>query len=180
MATIVISPGYTNSGADHWQTHLESHRENVVRIEQDNWDLVERDKWINGVQRTLDSLDEAEDLILVGHSCGSISLAQWASENAQDLRVRAIVLVAPADVDSPSALADIKHQRPVPTKPLAYPTILITSDDDPFLSADRALEFARNWRVDEHSRIESGGHLATDDGYGNWPWIDSKIDELLG
>ncbi|AOM41897.1 alpha/beta hydrolase [Xenorhabdus hominickii] len=40
--TYLIVPGYTNSGPDHWQSHLERKYLNVTRVQQDNWqsDLI--------------------------------------------------------------------------------------------------------------------------------------------
>ncbi|WP_158591138.1 RBBP9/YdeN family alpha/beta hydrolase [Kocuria tytonis] len=179
MTTIVMSPGYTGSEPGHWQSVLEASRPDVVRVQQRSWEHVDRQEWIAGVQRALDTIPADERIIMVGHSCGSVALAQWAHEHPRDERVAAFVLVTPADVDRPDRRPEIAEQRPLPHGPLPYPTHLVTSDDDPFLSPSRAEELAGDWAVDRHTVVSRGGHLATDDGRGRWPWMEDLVDSLV-
>ena len=49
----VLSPGYTNSGPDHWQTHLENIYTSFERIIHDNWDFVDRERWVQEIENML-------------------------------------------------------------------------------------------------------------------------------
>jgi predicted alpha/beta hydrolase family esterase len=48
------------------------------------------------------------------------------------------LLVAPADVDSPAHPDQIRNFSPIPLLKLDYPSILITSSNDPYISVERA------------------------------------------
>ncbi|RAV32371.1 RBBP9/YdeN family alpha/beta hydrolase [Corynebacterium heidelbergense] len=178
MTTILISPGYTNSGPDHWQTLLENKFTHTFRVQQKSWDLVERQSWMEGIQAAVDRIPAQDDILMVGHSCGAVTVAQWACEMPIERRVKALILVAPADVEAPGALPAISPQAPLPSTPIPYSSLLVTSDDDPFLTSERARQFARRWQVSQHHHFESGGHFATNDGFGQWPWIDEIVGQF--
>ena len=172
---ILISPGYTNSGLDHWQTHLERSAPRASRVQQVSWDDVDHAAWVEGVQAALDNIGTSERIRVVAHSCGAVAVAQWACERPVDPRVDKLVLVAPADVDNPVHLPQIASQAPLPRQVIPYPVVLVSSDNDPHLSSSRAGELAQMWQVEAHHVIENGGHLATDDGYGRWPWMEKLL-----
>jgi predicted alpha/beta hydrolase family esterase len=169
-------PGYTGSGPDHWQSHLERDFQGFSRVVQRDWDTVDRDRWVAKLDETVRAVDG--EVFLVGHSCGSVTIAQWAASR-YDSRVTGALLVAPADVDAADTLPAIMSQRPLPTCELPLPTHLVVSDDDPFLTLERGRELARTWG----STIEvvtAAGHLATRDGYGQWDHVAPLIERLSG
>jgi predicted alpha/beta hydrolase family esterase len=43
---ILIIPGYTNSGPDHWQSRWERQLSTARRVEQANWDEPKRAEWV--------------------------------------------------------------------------------------------------------------------------------------
>src|SRR3990167_11008518 len=103
--TIIIVPGYTNSGPEHWQSIIEKKYKNIIRVEQEDWNNPVNEKWVEGLQSTIKSV--SGDIILVGHSCGSITIVQWA-EKYRNTNVIAALLVAPADVDAEHAPIEIR------------------------------------------------------------------------
>ena len=48
---IVVVPGYTNSGPDHWQTRWQRKLSTARRVEQDDWDRPVREAWIGAARR---------------------------------------------------------------------------------------------------------------------------------
>ncbi|KJY76901.1 RBBP9/YdeN family alpha/beta hydrolase [Vibrio nigripulchritudo] len=176
MTTIILVPGYTNAGPQHWQTYIERKYQNVVRVQQENWDMPERDKWVNVLEETIASIES--EVVLVGHSCGAVTIAQWSSMFSSD-KVIGALLVAPADVDSPSAIPEIHTLRPLTFKPLPFPSILVTSDNDEHLSLERAHLFAKSWGS-EIVEIPGAGHIHTNAGYGEWIAGEKLIEKLLG
>ena len=172
----VVVPGWTSSGPAHWQTRLERGYRRFVRVEQDDWDRVDRESWVAALDRTVRSV--SGPLFLVGHSCGSVTIAQWAAQHPTRGVVGAL-LVAPADVESVTAPEGIRGQAPLPTGPLPLRTHLVMSDDDPFLAPERATWLARSWGRTIES-VAGAGHFATADGYGPWPRAAALVEQLSG
>jgi uncharacterized protein len=58
---------------------------------------------------------------------------------------------------------DRSHSTPLP-----FLSVVVASRTDPYLSVERATEFAQAWGS---SLVDAGdaGHLNTDAGYGPWP-----------
>lgn len=175
-STIVIVPGYTNSGPLHWQTLLEHKFANVVRINQLDWENPVREQWIKGLNNTLEM--SHGNIILVGHSCGAVTIAQWA-EHYENNHVKGALLVAPADVDATNAISPIHVQRPLPKSTLPFPSILVSSDNDPHITLEKSKELAACWGS-EFVVIAGGGHIHTDSGFGEWPDCELLINKLSG
>lgn len=170
-------PGYTGSGAEHWQTYLEDRYDGFTRVHQDDWDDVDRDRWVARLDETVRGIDD--DVVLIGHSCGSVTVAQWAASAGWDDRVVAAVLVAPADVDAPGALEAIRAQAPLPRQKLPMKTHLVVTENDPHLALDRGMALAVEWGATLEV-VPGGGHLASADGFGEWDHIASVIEQVSG
>ncbi len=78
----------------------------------------------------------------------------------------AALLVAPADADREDFPEQIKSFAPVPRGLLPFPSIVVASSDDPYLSLDRARELAHIWGS-KFEDIGPAGHIAS--GLGDWP-----------
>ena len=62
---ILIVPGYTNSGPDHWQTRWEQKLSTARRVEQEQWSKPERDVWVD---KLIDEVNKAtKPVVLVAH-----------------------------------------------------------------------------------------------------------------
>lgn len=174
--TYLIVPGYTNSGQDHWQSFMERKYTNVTRVMQDDWDNPAREAWIEKLERTI--ADTQGDIVLLGHSCGAVTVAQWSATHSCE-RVKALILVAPADVDDDSAIREIQQQRPLPTKYLNVPSLFICSDNDLHLSLPRAQKLAALWGS-EMKIIPGAGHIHTAAGYGEWLLGEALFEDFTG
>jgi hypothetical protein len=65
----------------------------------------------------------------------------------------------------------------MPMMRLPFPSIVVASTDDPFVSLDRATAFSTAWG----SRLvvlERAGHINADSGHGPWPEGRRLLDEL--
>lgn len=174
--TIVIVPGYTNSGPKHWQTVLENKYKNIIRVEQEDWDNPVREKWIQGLDKTINAIDT--EIFLVGHSCGSIAIVQWA-EIYSSKKIIGSLLVTPADVESPTALKEISIQGPIPQSQLPFKSTIVYSTNDEHLSPARAKQFAKQWGSDL-IEMKDAGHLNTEAGFGEWLYGENLIQLLSG
>ncbi|UFT94975.1 RBBP9/YdeN family alpha/beta hydrolase [Pectobacterium carotovorum] len=174
--TYLIVPGYTNSGPEHWQSYMERKYTNVIRVIQDDWNNPCRQTWVERLDQTIKNT--TGDIVLIGHSCGAVSVAQWVESYASEKVVYA-VMVALADVDAQDALEDIRQQRPLPTKNFSITSLLICSDNDEHLSLQRAHELASAWGS-EIKVIPDAGHIHTAAGYGEWLGGEKLIEEFTG
>lgn len=169
-SAVVIVPGLGGSGPDHWQSHLAQDL-NAPRVEQANWDQPTPDAWTAGLSRTVQ--EQSQPVVLVAHSLGCILSARWCLADPQRARqaVRGVVLVAPADVDSPHHTPDaVRGFAPIPTQRLPVPAVVVASRNDPYCTFARAAHFASAWGADLLDLGEAG-HINVAAGYGRWPLV---------
>ena len=94
----IIVPGYGNSGAEHWQTCWQRRLPNSRRTQPASWDFPEHDDWIAALDREITATEGP--IILIAHSLGTITVAEWASKHPSD-RIIGALLVAIPDVQRP-------------------------------------------------------------------------------
>lgn len=164
-ADILIVPGYTNSGPDHWQSRWERKLSTARRVEQDAWSKPVLDDW---TARLADYVNAAtRPVVIVGHSLGVATAVQ-----AVPLFRKPVVgafFVAPPEVDNPAIRP--KHLMtfgPYPRDPLPFPSLVVASRNDPFGAYEAADDIAAAWGS---LMIDAGdaGHINAESGYGPWP-----------
>ena len=160
-----IIPGLGNSGAEHWQTWLESAGDNVIRIHQKEWELPSRYDWVATIEEATSNTPN-EEIVLIGHSLGCTAIAYWATEYGR--KIRGALLVAPSDVEAPQYTFDTKGFEKVPLERISFPTIVVASENDEWVSLDRARFFAEHWRS-QFINLGNAGHINVASGYGPWP-----------
>ncbi len=172
-------PGGGNSGPDHWHTHWERTDPRCERVMQSDWIDGTRQDWV----ATLDRHVRASQVptVLVAHSLGNLAVAHWAAEQADDLGpVIAGMLVAPVDVDSerldPASI--YVRFRPLPMARLPFPSTLVASSDDPWLSIERAAELAAAWGS---TFVDLGPqqHLGSECLLETWPVGRGLVEQLI-
>lgn len=177
MRPILLVPGYLNSGPGHWQTLWEGQLRNARRVEMPNWEHPHRADWVGALDQAIRRAnDEGAPPLLVGHSLGCIAIVHWAEAN--QLPVHGALLVAPTDVEAASALEALRGFAPVPRFGLPFPSRVVASTNDPYLSLARAQDFAEAW--DAHfTEIGPRGHINTAAGFGEWPRGEALLRELM-
>jgi uncharacterized protein len=163
-STILILPGWSNSGPEHWQTLWEK-QFNFIRVEQQSWENFTCEDWVDTLDRKVMTFDP-EEVILVGHSTACILVAFWAAR--YNRKVKGALLVAPSDTEAPSYPEGPTGFTPVPLNVLPFPSILVTSVDDQYVTLDRAALFAASWGSDL-ANVGKAGHINIAAGYGPWP-----------
>ncbi|KHK57965.1 alpha/beta hydrolase [Ralstonia sp. A12] len=163
--TVLILPGWQNSGPEHWQSRWERlHGDR--RVEQREWFTPKRADWVAALEAAVSAAPG--DVVLVAHSLGCVLTAHWAAASAHMARVCGALLVAPPQLgreDSPPELADF---QPVPQQRLPFPATLIFSTNDPFSDAAWSRHQAEAWGA---APIDLGarGHINAESGLGDWP-----------
>lgn len=171
---LVLVPGLHNSDSQHWQSLLEKKHPNCIRIEQENWDEPECEKWINQIHAQLTG-HAISDCILVGHSIGCVAIVQWFEKF--EIKPKGALLVAPSDAEKEGFPSYISGFTPIPMSPLPFPSIVVGSTDDHVSSVARVEEFAQSWDS-ELIMLENAGHIETKSGFGDWPLVDELIKKL--
>lgn len=176
--TILTVPGFGGSGLSHWQTLWEKSRPDTIRAELGMWNTPHRNAWVT-------KLDEAirraqAPVILAAHSLGCLAVAWWAELSPQPYGwpVAGALLVAPADVDRPGAQAEITAFAPSPRTPLPFPSILVASRDDPWITIDRAHSLAVDWGS-HFVDVGDHGHLNAASGIGLWHEGQDLLDRVI-
>jgi len=164
-ADILIVPGWTNAGPDHWQTRWQAKLSTARRVEQADWDLPDRDDWIARVAAAVEAA--ARPVILVAHSCGVPTVAH-AAARIEPGKVAGAFLVAPPSEAFTRAEPAIAAFAPYPSTPLPFPTLLVASRDDPACTFEEAEALASAWGA-TLADAGAAGHLDTASGHGPWP-----------
>lgn len=164
MTHYFIIPGLGNSGLDHWQSYFEKSGDNFKRITQQEWDAPDCADWVNTINSVLSNYD-LSTVVLIGHSLGCVTIVHWAAQFSQV--IKGALLVAPSDVETPQYTFPAKGFTPIPTQKIGFKTIVVASDNDIWVSSDRAKYFADCWGS-EFINIGKAGHINVASGYGQW------------
>ena len=166
-ATVLVVPGWQNSGPRHWQTIWEQQSPIFLRVQQKDWEFPHCQWWI---ERIAEEVQQAPaPIVFAAHSLGCVAVAHWCQHSPEAVnKIKGALLVAPADVDRKDTPKQIADFAPMPRRLLPFPTIMVVSSNDPFLAVERARELARMWgsRLVE---IGAAGHINGDSGLGDWP-----------
>ena len=179
-ATVLLVPGLGSSGPDHWQSHWERALPGARRVVQQDWEVPPRSAWTETLDRAIAAV--AGPVVLVGHSAGTMTIVHWAARARRP--IRGALLVAPTDFEArlpdlppPRAFADAGW-APIPEGRLPFPSTVVASSDDPYVSFPRARQFAERWGsrlVD----LGASGHINVEAGFGPWPEGRRLLQDLL-
>ena len=168
--SIIIVPGWRDSGPGHWQTLWAERLPQARRVVQDDWHTPTRSAWVARLEETV--LEQPGPVVIVAHSLGCITTAHMKPEVAA--RVHGALLVAPADPERRAVLSDF---APVPYAALPYRSILVASSNDPYCPIRLAGAYARAWGS-EFVRLQNAGHINVDSGHGEWPLGRALLQSL--
>ena len=161
-----IVPVLGNSGPAHWQTNYERVHPDFTRIQQREWNAPDRAEWVTTIERALAGEDLA-NVVLIAHSLGCITVAHWAATYGH--RIKGALLVAPSDVETAHYAAfPTTGFGPMPLQRLPFPSKVVTSTTDQWVTEARARQFAEAWGS-ELIVVGDAGHINADSGYGDWP-----------
>jgi predicted alpha/beta hydrolase family esterase len=173
---ILILPGLGGSGEKHWQSYWLSKYENAIMLVQDDWNKPKLKDWLAKLSNTILELDGP--VVVVAHSLAVSLFQHWVSKNDYS-NIRGALLVAPADVDSPSHTPDIiRGFSPMPLKKLPFPSIVVSSINDEYVNIDRAVYFAKQWHSD-FVNVGAKGHINAESNLGFWQEGQLILERLM-
>ena len=168
----LIIPGYLGSEEAHWQTWFENQIPEAQRVEQ-TWDRPVLEEWAYNITAALNEL--SSPAWLVAHSFGCLASILAAIESPE--KVNGLMLVAPADPERFDG-SGIKRwhghgasesiRANIPAHPLPVPSLLIASDNDPWMQSSKARLWGDCWGS-QTLTLHAAGHINTSSGFGPWP-----------
>lgn len=122
--TVLLLPGWLNSGPDHWQSRWQA-AHGYTRVAQHEWARPLRGDWIVRLEDVVLAARSDLPITLVAHSLGCLLVAAWAALSRNTHRVKCAFLAAPCDVALASLhpvlttwVPDVLNPVPEPTPPI--------------------------------------------------------------
>jgi len=165
MMRTLILPGLHNSDPEHWQSRWEARDKTMERVIQDDWETPHCADWVARLDQALERT--GPETSLVAHSAGCALVAHWAVGYQRGL-VRGALLVAPSDPETAMFPSGPTGFAPMPLVRLPFPSVVVASSNDPFVTVVRAQAFARAWGS-EFVMIGEAGHINSASSLGDWP-----------
>lgn len=175
LSPVLILPGLYDSGPEHWQTLWMAGRPGFRRVEQKDWETPRCADWVAALDAAV--VETGSRALLVAHSAACALVAHWSASHRR--QVRGALLVGPSDTEASSYPAGPKGFAPMPLVRLPFPSTVVASTDDPYVSMERAALFARSWGS-RLVTIGAAGHINTASGLGDWPRGLELLQELAG
>lgn len=164
-ADILIVPGYTNSGPDHWQSRWQARLSTARRVQQQAWAKPVREDWTARLAEYVNA--SQKPVVVIAHSLGVATLVQALPQCKKP--IAGAFLVAPPEVANPGIRPrHLMTFGPYPRDPLPFPSIVVASRNDPFGSYAQAEDIAHSWGS---QLVDAGaaGHINPESGHGPWP-----------
>ncbi len=174
--TVLILPGWQNSGPEHWQSRWEAPH-GFRRVQQHDWMQPLRGDWMAQLEEAVLAAPSGP-IVLAAHSLGCLLTAAWAQHSRNTHRVVGALLVAPGDAEREEFRAPLKSWSPIVLQGLPFASTLLGSHDDPYCTFARAQYLASAWGstfVDYGSK----GHINADSGLGDWPEGLALLHQLM-
>ena len=179
---VILVPGFQGSGPGHWQSLWGASVKGALRVEMPNWEFPRRPEWVEALDEVIGAAwqETKTPAVLVGHSLGCLAIAHWAADSFFAARwpVKAALLVVPADVEREESPGVFHSFAPIPRGRLPFPSRVVASTDDAFLSLERAQGFAASWGS-QFTDVGKCGHLNTASGFGEWPRGEALLQDLM-
>ncbi|QNA89613.1 alpha/beta hydrolase [Massilia sp. Dwa41.01b] len=172
---VLILSGLWNSGPQHWQSHWEARHPAWRRVQHRDWNAPRQEEWVAELDAVVATCSGAP--VLVGHSLGCMLAVQWA-QSGSPLRAAGAFPVAPSDVEAASYPIDANGFTPIPMARLPFPSIVVASTNDEYVTRERARAFADAWGS-RYLEIGDAGHVNADSGYGDWPEGERMLQDFL-
>lgn len=159
-ARLLIIPGLDDSPPDHWQSWLQSHHRDAVRVVQHDWRTPDLERWAARIGSTLARCGGSR-WIAVAHSFGVLALARYLA-TAPDADIVASLLVAPADPDK-FGVGDLLPARALPSTPT-----MVLSHSDPWMGPVAGRRLAARWACHVVD-LGDAGHINVGSGHRTLP-----------
>jgi predicted alpha/beta hydrolase family esterase len=167
---VLILHGWGGSDFPHWQSwlvgELAKDYGQVAFPLLDNPHFPSKNRWMKQVKALL--ADFRPDTVI----CHSMANTLWLHlcEEGEISAVKRLLMVSPPRLDLKLDPIKTFFPAPTPSDLFAEEILMVTSTNDPYLSAEEASALQQALEV-PMKRIENAGHINAQSGYGEWPWV---------
>jgi predicted alpha/beta hydrolase family esterase len=175
---VLLLHGWGGSDFPHWQSWLAGEIAKdygcVDFLRFSDFERPKRDVWM---QELLNTLEDLKPDIVICHSLAN-TLWMHICQTQQIQKVQKLYLVAPPSLHC--EIQELKEFFPqqLPATLNAADTLLVCSDNDPYMNLAEAKELQENLNI-EMKILENAGHINAESGYGQWPWMLQEIKKEL-
>ncbi len=170
----LILHGWGGSDDPHWQAWLAGEIAKDYGIVAfpllDNPHFPSKNRWMKQAKALL---NEFQPEVVICHSLANTLWFHLCHEG-EITPVKRLLLVAPPRLTC--ELETLKSFFPLEAPISLYTdeAMLVTSDNDPYMTQEEALELQKALGI-EMKVIHNGGHLNADSGYGEWPLVKEWV-----
>ncbi|ANF82138.1 esterase [Acinetobacter sp. NCu2D-2] len=178
MTHTLIVPGVGGSEYEHWQSWLQRGLMQCSRVEQKDWNHPVLATWVKEFVQHVVTIKG--DIEIVAHSFGCLtSVAALFQHPELTRKIKKLILVAPAN---PERFGENGFARESQSNYGAYfhqlnikvPTVMLISENDPWLSFDDAQALAKSWHL-KPINLGQVGHVNVASGFGPFPEIKQYL-----
>lgn len=165
QADILIVPGLSNSGPQHWQSRWQAKLSTARRVAQKDWEKPRRLDWEEAIAREVAAC--ARPVVIVAHSLGVVASLHAAHKVGN--KIAGAFLVAPPSESVIRELPQVDSDfAPLPRMRLPFPATLVGSQNDPYAEVAFTHQLAQDIGA---KFIDAGeaGHINVESGHGPWP-----------
>jgi hypothetical protein len=174
---VLMLHGWGGSDTPHWQSWLAGEIAKdygtVNFLKFSNFEFPDKERWKEELLCELESFKP--DIVI----CHSLANTLWfhLCNDEKITEVKKLFLVAPPSLTC--EVEEIKSFFPVdvPKNLYAKEVLLVSSTNDPYMTLDEAKSLQNSLNV-KMEIIENAGHINSDSGYGKWPWMLQKYNEI--
>ena len=171
----LIIPGLGGSGELHWQSWFENTQPDFVRVEQENWDEPDIDKWVETLNNYVEKYG-ADNVVLVAHSLGCLTVSEWFRRYNKS--VKAAFLVAPPDIETVQRSVNRILFQQNPLLKLNFDSLVVASSSDEWSAIERSEQYARIWGS-RFVNVGNAGHINAASGHYEWTEGLALLYELV-
>lgn len=169
---VLVAPGLHGSGPEHWQSRWERLYPTFERVEQTDWATPDLPRWSARLGDVLAQDDKP--VVVVAHSFGCLTTVHRAAALAREdepARIAAALLVAPADPEKFNVSDAVQFKLP-------FPSLVVGSSNDPWMSAERARHWAKVWHA-QFLNVGALGHINAESGLDDWLEGQALLQQLV-
>lgn len=179
MTHTLIVPGVGGSEYNHWQSWLQRSLMHSSRVEQKDWHLPILNDWVAQFVASVAKIND--DIEVVAHSFGCLTSVAALNQHPElSQKIKKLILVAPAN---PARFGESGFAQNSAQDYSAYftelklnvPTVLLISENDPWLSFDDAHALAKAWKI-KPINLGQVGHVNVASGFGPFPDLKEYLN----
>lgn len=184
MKKVIIVHGWGDSANTNWtpwlKAELEKDGAEVLAISIPDSEHPNQDKWVDFLSNV--ASDPDENLVLVGHSLGGITILRYIERLPENIKIGGIVLVSsfsdPIGWPEPDSFCQTPVNFEKVKKIIGRKSIMIHSDNDKYVSNAVAENLHQNLGG-ELVVIHNGGHLTSKYGFEQLPEVLTSVKKLF-